>query len=159
MLGHTHGLDCLLELLLNGLHLLLLGTIDHNSSLRERCGIEHLGNHLELTVLTHLTGKLVLIPDLEFVDRCSRMQVDLRQTVLGRVDKRVVHAIHKTEVETGDRLALIGNHQVDNIVLDLSDGCLDVDQNAIDLLRDPHCKCLLDAVMIDLNGKIGRAHV
>ena len=83
MLSNAHSLDSLLELLLCGLHLLLLRTIDDNSGLGEWCGVEHLGNHLELTVLAHLACKLVLVLELELIGRCARVQVDLRQTILG----------------------------------------------------------------------------
>ena len=83
MTGNTHVLDSLLELSLSGLHLLLLRTIDDYSGLGERCGVEHLGNHLELAVLAHLSGKLVLVLELELIGRSARVELDLRKTVLG----------------------------------------------------------------------------
>ena len=150
MTGNTHALDSLLELGLSGLHLLLLRTIDNYCGLRERCGVEHLGYHLKLTVLTHLTGKLVFVFELKLISRCAWVKLNLREAILGRVDKRVVHTIHETEIETGNRFALVADKKIDNILLDLSNLSLDTSKNAVYLLRDPYCKSLLDTILIDL---------
>ena len=152
MLGNTHGLYSFLEFLLSSLHLLLLRTVNDYRSLGERCGIKYLSHHLQLAVLTHLSCELVLILNLQLVGRSAWMQVDLRQTVLGRVNETVVHTVHKAEVQTGNRLALIGDEQVDHVLLHLGNLGFDTNQNAVYLLRDPYGERLLNTVLIYLHG-------
>ena len=79
------------------------------------------------------------------------MQIDLRQTILGRINKAVVHTIHETEIKTCYRLALVGNQEVDYILLNLCYLGLDSNQNAVNLFRNPYCQRLLDTILIYLH--------
>ena len=138
MSSHTHISHSSLQGSLSLFLLRFVASIHDNGGLLIFNSIEDVHDLLQFRILTHLAFELILILDIKLVRGSSRAHLHFHDTILGREDIWVVHAIPIMEVKTGHRLILIGKQQTDILSLHLGYFTLDLAQNVTNLLRNPH---------------------